>query len=111
MIGAGGDTADDDFGDARLIVVEDNAGNARDIVGEALRVQLLQRRFADRRHRSGDVAHRLFALCGGDDDLGVVGLLRQRARCLPQRQAIEMPHATTRLIDANPIFASLIDDG
>ncbi len=86
MIGRGSDAADHDFGHARLIIVEYDAGDAGDIIREALGVEFLQRRFADRTHRSADVAHRLFALGGGDDDLAVVGLLRQRARRITQRQ-------------------------
>ncbi len=85
MIGGGGDAADDDFRNAGLVVVEHNAGQADDIVGQAVGVGLGQLFTGDGADRHGDLADILLALAGGDDDVHAVivggGLLRHGGAC------------------------------
>ena len=80
MIGGGGDAADHHFGNAGLIIVEDDAGQPGDIVRQAVGVHFLELFARDRADRQGDLANILVALAGGDDDRAIVlaGRLGQR---------------------------------
>jgi len=76
VIGRGGDAADHDFRDAGLIVVEDYAGQAGDVVAQRVGVHGLELIAGHRADRHGHVAELERTLGGGDDDFGICATFR-----------------------------------